>query len=190
MWPWIIVGLAFIFLILILALCIPLEVDITYDSTSKDKFRLRLAWAFRIIGFEVLPYPHRTRKKKRPRRFPVRKLLAVIRIKGLTRRVRSLLKDICSMVRIRELALKIRFSMGEPALAGIIYGLISGFRPLLRLPPRYRVDIEPSFTFQYSFEGNARCILSVQPIKIILPFCRFILSAPGRRAARMMLSRR
>lgn len=190
MWVWIVAGLVFLLLAFILVWCIPLDVVLTFDSTSEKKFRLRLTWLFGMIGFEVLPYFNRLKKKKRPGRFSPRKLLALIRIKGLTRRAWLLSKDICSKVRIKELASTLRFGLGEPALTGILYGVISATRPLLRLPPQYRMEIEPSFTSQYILEGHARCILSLQPVRMVLPFCRFIFSPPGRRAARIMLSRR
>jgi len=190
LWVWIVAGLVFLLLAFILVWCIPLEVVLIFDSTPEKRFRLRLTWLFGMIGFEVLPHFNRVKKRKRLRRFPVRKLLALIRIKGLTRRAWIFVKDICSRVRIKELASTLRFGLGEPALTGILYGVISATRPLLRLPPQYRMEIEPSFTSQYIFEGRVRCILSLQPIRMVLPFCRFIFSPPGRRAARIMLSRR
>ena len=184
MWLWIVAGFAAFLLLILLGLCVPLDAVLDIDSAAEQKFRLRLIVLFGLTGFEVRPRFIKARGKRRRGRLSMPKLLRIVSTRGLLRSARHLLKDICSLISIEELALRVRIGMGEPAIAGIAYGLVSAIKPFLRLPAQYRMDLEPSFSLGPP-ECNAYCILRLRPIRFVIPIGRFILSRPGRRAIRI-----
>ena len=190
MWLWVVTAFALLFLLVILTLCIPLEVVFAIDSATQPKYRLRLIWLFGLAGLEVLPSFKKAKKRKRPRRLSLRILRRIAAINGFISSVLKLFKGVYSNIKIKELTLKLRFGLSEPVLAGIGFGVVSAMKPLLKLPSQCKIDVGPSFSYQHTIECQAHCTLKVQPISMVLPLCRFALSRPGRRVARILLFER
>lgn len=190
MWLWIIAVLVLLFILVILTLCVPLEAVFVIDSTAQRKYRLRLVWLFGLTSLDVLPGFSKASRRKRSRRLSWRMLLRIAGTNGFISSVLKLFKGVYSNMRIKELAVKLRFGIDEPVLAGIGFGLVSAVKPLLKLPPQYKIDVGPSFSYHHAIECQAHCTLKVQPISLALPLCRFVLSRPGRRAAKILLFER
>lgn len=157
------------------------------DSTAKHKLKLRLIWLFGLTGFELLPRFTKKAKRRPSNQLTIRKFLAILGIKGLVNRLRYLLKDIAAKIKIKEMMVKLRFGVDEPALSGFMFGLISAIKPFLRLTAQHQLDIGPSFTSQHFFEGYAYCNVTILPLKMIFPLCRFTLSPQGLRMVRVIL---
>ncbi len=80
--------------------------------------------------------------------------------------------------------------MDDPADTGLVFAVIGAARPFLKLPRQYELTIQPSFSGQPFFQGYLRGVLRLQPIRLVIPFGRFIFSPTMLRVLRVLASSR
>ena len=192
---WVIAALAGLAVLTILVLCVPLDAVLNMDTSGRPKFRLRLVWFFGLISREI------SRKKKRPeeekeitkekpkkkRRIGFNTILKILRIKGLLRQLKGLVRDALGQLKIRELGVNLKLGLDNPADTGFLFALIGSTTPFLNLPSQYQIRVQPSFYDEAAFEGYLRGALRLQPIKIVKPLIRFVFSLAVFRVVKILV---
>lgn len=191
MWVWVVVGLAAFFVLVALSLCIPARALIDLDTAAETKVRLSLVWIFGLVRSEMtLPVSKKASRKRRARRPPLNAMVRTARTEGLFSGIKKLIVGVVSATRIREMLIRVRVGLSDPAELGMVFGIWSAAKAVMRLPPRYTIDVRPAFSKDVFIEGQVNCALQVRPIRLVVPFGRFLFSRPGRRLMKLAVFRR
>ncbi|HXW06708.1 MAG TPA: DUF2953 domain-containing protein [Vicinamibacterales bacterium] len=184
---------ALLALIVVTLLAVPvvLVIDARRLDTLQAVWRVR--WFFGLVdvrsGRRGSPQPSRTGAEARPARAPARDgtgrarmALAVLRTRGLLRRVQRLALSLLRRARLEEFRLHMAFGFDNPADTGIVYGFLS---PLLVLAEMRGLDVEcrPMFP-EAGLRGVFNATVSVRPLSVVGALVAFVLSPPVMRAAR------
>lgn len=175
--------LAGLIVLLLLVLCVPVDVVIEWDSTKHPRIQLTLLWLFGLIRFapgKKRGMQAESRREKKVRKRPgLIKVLKIITTRGLFGKVASLVKSSLRKVRIAELEGDIKLELDDPADAGFVYGVLGAAYPILRLTRLNQIRIEPVLGEEVMVRGNARALIGLQPIRLVLPLLKFIFSRPA-----------
>ena len=183
---WVIATLAGLAGLTIFVLCVPLDAALTIDTSGRPKFRLRLVWLFGLVSKEVKREKKKP-EKKRKRRIGFRPISRILRIKGLLRQLKDLVRDIIGQLTIRELAVNLKLGLDNPADTGFLFASIGSITPFLNLPSQYQLRVQPSFYDEAVFEGHLHGVLRLWPIKLITPFIRFVFSLAVLRVVKILV---
>lgn len=183
---WVIATLAGLAGLTIFVLCLPLDAALSIDTSGRPKFRLRLVWVFGLVSKEV-KREKKEPEKKRKRRIGFRTISRILRIKGLLRQVKDLVRDVIGQVKIRELAVNLKLGLDNPADTGFLFASIGSITPFLSLPSRYQLRVQPSFYEEAVFEGYLHVVLRLWPIKLVRPFIRFVFSLAALRVVKILV---
>jgi len=179
----------------VLLLCIPMDVTFAWESGRTPAGRFRFAWFFGAVGWDA-----RKAAKVREKRTVSKKrglsrtldgigdFIAIIRIRGLWKKVTRLMRDFFRRVEIKKLSGDISLGLGNPAETGILLASIYALRPLLG-GFAGGLLFHPIFG-QPLLEARVEGTFRLQPIRMAVPLARFIFSGPVARLARTMASRR
>ena len=183
---WVIATLAGLAGLTIFVLCLPLDAALSIDTSGRPKFRLRLVWVFGLVSKEV-KREKKEPEKKRKRRIGFRTISRILRIKGLLRQVKDLVRDVIGQLKIRELAVNLKLGLDNPADTGFLFASIGSITPFLGLPSRYQLRVQPSFYEEAVFEGYLHVVLRLWPIKLVRPFIRFVFSLAALRVVKILV---
>lgn len=183
---WVIATLAGLAGLTIFVLCVPLDAALNIDTSGRPKSRLRLVWLFGLVSKEVKREKKKP-EKKRKRRIGFRTISRILRIKGLLRQVKDLVRDVIGQLKIRELAVNLKLGLDNPADTGFVFASIGAITPLLSLPSQYQLRVQPSFYDEAVFEGYLHGVLRLWPIKLVRPFVRFVFSLATLRVVKVLV---
>lgn len=197
---WVIATLAGLLGLVILALCVPLYATFNIDTSAKPWFRLRLTWFFGLISKELTGEREKAtgekatgekaageKPEKKKRGLEPGTIREILRTRGLLKRIKELVRSVLGQFKFRELAADIRLGLDNPADTGLLFSIIGPAKALLNLPARYRINIQPSFADEPSFEGYLQSTVRLRPIKPIGSALRFIFSPATLRAAKTLV---
>jgi hypothetical protein len=195
LWVWVVVALASLVVLLIFVLCVPVDTVLTLDTSAERKFRLRLVWLFGLISPELgrqrrKPEARQPSRAKRKRGIGLRTIWRLLRTRGLLTKIKNLARDVLSQIKIKEIAVNLRLGLDDPADTGLVFAVIGAARPFMKLPRHYELTIQPSFSAQPFFQGYLHGILRLQPIRLVIPFGRFVFSPTMLRVLRILASSR
>lgn len=195
MWVWVVVALASLVVVLMLVLCVPVDAVLTLDTSAERKFRFRLVWLFGLISPELSrerrkPKARQPGRAKRKRGIGLRTIWRILRTRGLLTKIKNLARDALPQIKIKEIAVNLRLGLDDPADTGSLFAVIGAARPFMKLPRQYELTIQPSFSSQSFFQGYLHGILRLQPIRLVIPFGRFIFSPTMLRVLRVLASSR
>ena len=183
---WVIATLAGLAGLTIFVLCMPVDAALNIDTSGRPKFRLRLVWLFGLVSKEVKREKKKP-EKKRKRRIGFRTISRILRIKGLLRQVKDLVRDVIGQLKIRELAVNLKLGLDNPADTGFLFASIGSITPFLSLPSQYQLRVQPSFYDEAVFEGYLHGVLRLWPIKLVRPFVRFVFSLATLRVVKVLV---
>jgi hypothetical protein len=194
LWVWVVIGLTSFVTAIILLLCVPVDAVLTLDASAERHFRLRLVWLFGLVRHEFGPERRKPKARqpiaKRKRRIRFRTIWRIFRVKGLLTKIKNLARDVLSRIKIKEIAVNLRLGLDDPADIGLAFAVIGAVKPFMKLPRQYELTIQPSFSAQPFFQGYVRGVLRLQPIRLVMPICRFVFSPAMFRVLRVLVSSR
>jgi len=180
---------ALMLLLGLLAIPVVLDFRVAWDGVLSDDVRLR--WAFGLVRVRI------RLKGARQERTPTgepraharswsrgRDLLRAARDEALRRRMRKFIGDLWRAVGKRELRLRIRIGLGDPADTGRLWAVLGPIRGMLASLPA-DVDIEPDFldsTLAVDASGGIRVV----PLRLVCLGSALFASPPVWRGLRLM----
>ena len=193
---WIIATLAGLAALIIFALSIPLDLRLHIDTYGRPRFRMRLSWLFGLVNKEITKKEKKPEDKKKAakleqkpkeKRPGARIILEILRVKGLLRQIKILLKDILRLPRIRAIEADLKVGLGDPADTGLLFAFIGPAASFLGSSFRNVIKVQPSFTDDAILEGSLYGALRLRPFQVINPLLRFVFSLPTLRVAKILV---
>lgn len=187
-------GLVVLLLALLAVLSIPitLSYQVSWHHAFRGKFIL--CWLFglvrvpiRLPGKEPSPAEGQKRRShtdtgKRPSRNSPN-FSAAIRQKPFRRRLVQFMSDVWKAIGKKNLHLRLRIGLGDPADTGQLWALMGPLAGILANTREASIELEPEFSdeiFEVDSSGDIRLV----PIQILYLTVALLLSAPVRRAVR------
>ena len=175
-----------VLLVLLALLAIPLT--LTYQFSWQQKFHgeARLEWLFGLVRVRLAPtrdrHAGRAEKKAEVKNRPGAKSsrkksnpLAAFRLGSFRLRTLRFLRDIWHAIRKRELYLRIRIGLGDPAETGQLWSLFGPLSALLANIEDASIDLEPEF-IDAVFELDSSGKISVIPLQLLYLAVGFLCS--------------
>ena len=167
-------------------LAVPVDLRFAFGAAARS--HLEIAWGFGLWRGELRGRPRAERRRSSGRWSEPAAWVRAWR-EGLGDRVPPLLRSLRRGVRVREVKLRARVGLGDPADTGILVGFAAPLLTMARAAPRLDLRLEPDFAREV-LEGEARGELRAFPLLVLPPLLRFALSPTTVRAVRALRSRR
>ncbi len=192
-------AIAVVCALLVLLLALPVDLAFRLENVRGFAGQVRIAWLFGLVRHRfVLPAsadrqaprpaiaPHApralARRRGRARRADV---LAVLRQAAFRRRVYRFVRDLARAAHARDLGLRVRLGLGDPADTGRLWAFVGPLNAAAQGLRDADIRIEPEFVDPVlEFEARGRLLLF--PIQLLALAISFALSPPSIRAWRSL----
>jgi hypothetical protein len=182
----------------LLALALPVHVAFRVEGVDGFSARVNLRCLFGLLRFGVeLPAAAQARRQPRRARLPAarqaaarrsgagraKQVLAVLRQAPLRRRVLRLGRSLLAATHLRQVRLRLRLGLGDPADTGRLWALMGPVSAWAQGLRQAQVQIEPEFmdaVLEFQVQGQARLV----PLQLLLLTGAFALSPEAWRAWR------
>lgn len=183
--------------LLIALMAVPLTVMFSIHRIEKTRGVVRFRWLFGLVRFQLripqaararpLPVPTAGEKAKSPRQRKQKasagELLSLIKQAAFRQRVYKFIRDMLRATHARNLFLRLRIGLGDPADTGRLWAIIGPISAMTRNLRSVAVRIEPEFVDPvFEIESHGR--FSLVPIQFIALTAAFMLSPTMLRAWR------
>lgn len=190
------IALAILLLSIAGLLAIPVIVTFQVAVGQAVQKDIRLSWAFGLVNAQITPDesgagPPKREKKKPRRRRPKpssrkgRNVFAVIRQQRFRQRVVRFIGDVWRAIRKRDLRLRARIGLGDPADTGQLWALVGPMAGLLASAQGASIRIEPDF-LDATFELDSSGTVQVIPLQLLYLAVALLLSPTLWRAFAQM----
>jgi len=184
---------------LLALLAVPLEVVFRCRGIEAVEAQVAMRWLFGLVRFRFR-VPDRAKHHRRPT--PVEEgpeckraqggekgrranLLAVIRQQDFRRRAYRLARDLLRATRLRQLGLRLRLGLGDPAETGRLWAVVGPLNAMAQNLRNADVRIEPEFVDPVlEFDAHGRILLV--PLQLLTLLIAFALSPAAIRAWRVL----
>lgn len=122
-------------------------------------------------------------RRRRGKRHAARRFAAVLATEGFQTRLLGLAHDLLRRFHIRELSLRVRLGLDDPADTGRLWALVGPLAGTLALLPVARIAVEPQFA-SAAFDLDMRSRVRVIPLRLLFAVLAFALSPGTVRALR------
>lgn len=190
------IGIAIFLLFVIVLLAIP--VTLTFQVSRQQVFRARmtLKWAFGLVRVRIplsnkLPSSSQTeaasRNIHRATRHSTRSgsLFTLIRQRAFRRRILTFVSDLWHAVDKRNIHLRVRLGLGDPADTGQLWAVVGPVAAILANVKEARLEIEPEF-METVFELHSSGTIRLIPLQIITLVLVLLLSPSVWHGIRQM----
>jgi hypothetical protein len=200
---WILATVLGVLLFFVALLAIPVDVAFNLEKDEGFKPRVRVKWLFGLVGkdmgdrkkppeeerlAEKKPKKEKPKKEKKKKR-NIKPVLAVLRTRGLFRKLLLFIRGVFQTLSVRHLRLSLRVGLGNPADTGLLLALIGP--TMVHAAPFSKVDIqlEPDF-YEASIRGHCEADIRAVPLRLVGHFLLFAVSPTTIRAIMRMLAAR
>lgn len=177
------------FLLLIIAL-LAIPVTLTFQMSWQQEFQsdIELLWLFGLVRIRFSsPQSKRPSREGEERVQKISRLerssrkkqnvIAVVRQKSFRRRIIRLTRDFWHAIHKRNVSLRVRVGLGDPADTGQLWAVVGPVAGILSSVKEASIEIVPEFfdnTFELDSSGNIRLI----PLQMIYLTVGLLLSPP------------
>jgi len=189
-------GVVAFLLLLIVLLAIPITVTFKVSWQQVFQGYIKLQWAFGLVRIRIplaqsKATPPETeelaQKASRNERSPHKKTkpFSVIRKKAFRRRIIRFISDFWHAVHKRNIRMRIRIGLGDPADTGQLWAFVGPVSGMLANMQEGTIIFEPEFldsTFELDSSGDIRII----PLQLIYLTIGLLLSPPVWRGIKQM----
>lgn len=184
-------------LVLLLALlAVPVSLDYQFSWQRKPEGRAVLEWLFGLVRVQLAPPATRRRApaRKRSEKPPAAKTkpaakkfnpLPALRQKAFRRRILRFVRELWRALRKRDLYLRVRVGLGDPADTGRLWALCGPLSGWLSSLEGASIELEPEFV-DAVLEIDSRGQLSVIPLQLLYLALGLLCSPPFWRGLRQM----
>lgn len=177
------------FLLLIIAL-LAIPVTLTFQMSWQQEFQsdIELLWLFGLVRIRFSsPQSKRPSREGEERVQKISRLerssrkkqnvIAVVRQKSFRRRIIRFIRDFWHAIHKRNVSLRVRVGLGDPADTGQLWAVVGPVAGILSSVKEASIEIVPEFldnTFELDSSGNIRLI----PLQMIYLTVGLLLSPP------------
>ena len=188
--------------LLVALLAVPLTVVFSIHRIKEARGLVRFRWLFGLVRFQLrIPQADRpeprpqstTRKKAKPPRqtkekVNARGIVSLLKQPAFRRRLYRFIRDMLRATHARNLFLRLRIGLGDPADTGRLWAVIGPIAGMAQNLRSAAVRIEPEFmdpVFEVESHGQFRLV----PIQFIALMVAFLMSPTMLPAWRRLLRR-
>ena len=172
-------------------LSVPFDILCRIEVYERPRFRIRLKWLFgllkRDIGEKRKPEEKREERKPGEGRRWLRAVFEIVRIEGMLKRLRRLVKEILNRLKIRELRENFKVGLDNPADTSLLLGTIEYSRLFWRPSFPHEIDIRADYEGEVILEGYAHLAVRVLPVQIVASLLRFLFSWSAIKAVKILV---
>ena len=185
---------------LLLLLAVPLDVAFRVQGIEAFNGQIAIRWLFGLVRFRIRvpgsakpqsakpgtePQAAKVRAK-RDRRGGRGDVLVLLQQAAFRQRVYRLVKDLVRAAHLRQLGLRLRLGLGDPADTGRLWALVGPLNAAAQNLRHARVRIEPEFIDPvFEFEAQGRFLMV--PLQILALAIAFAFSPPSIGAWRTLM---
>jgi len=185
--------------LVVLLLAVPMDVVFRFANVEALAGQVTVRWLFGLARFRIKipdiakPKPPTTKPKHNAeearKEFKARgrrtNVLAALKQSAFRKRLFRFAKSLVHAMHARELYLRMRLGLGDPADTGRLWAMVGPLSALAQNLRNAEVRIEPEFADPvFEFESHGRVLLI--PIQFIFLAVGFVLSPPSIRAWRTL----
>ena len=192
-------AIAVVCVLLVLLLALPVDLAFRLESVEGFAGQVRIAWLFGLVRHRIVLPPSAGRRAPRPaiaaqaagaparrRRRPRRAdVMAALRQAAFRRRVYRFARDLARAAHARDLGLRVRLGLGDPADTGRLWAFVGPLNAAAQNLRNADVRIEPEFVDSV-LEFEARGRLQLFPLQLLALAISFALSPASIRAWRSL----
>ncbi|UCH75886.1 MAG: DUF2953 domain-containing protein [Rhodospirillales bacterium] len=181
--------------LLVVLLAAPMIVEFSIHRIERTEGYVRFRWLFGLVRFRVvLPRPAKARgrpasapkKKSKPPRRGKNKgragdMVSLVSQRDVRRRAYRFIRDMLRATNARDLLLRLRIGLGDPADTGRLWAVVGPLAAMGQNLNRVRVRIEPDFV-DTALEVESHGRFRLVPIQFIAIATAFALSPTVLRA--------
>jgi len=184
------VAVFLLLLIVLLVALLAIPVTLTFQLSWQQSFQgnLKLQWAFGLVRVRFplsqlkapsLEGKEMTQKNSRYQRSPRNKtnLFAVIGQQAFRRRIMKFISDFWRSVHKRNVSLRIRIGLGDPADTGQLWAIVGPVAGILSNANEASIEIIPEF-FDTTIELHSSGSIRLIPLQMIYLTIGLLLSPP------------
>ncbi len=181
--------------LLVALLAVPLTVVFSVHRLEETRAFVRFRWLFGLVRFRFrVPRPAKARKrppaapakkakpaKRKKKKWRAGAVVSLIRQPHVRRRVHGFGRDMLRAMHARDLVLRLRVGLGDPADTGRLWAMIGPVAGMAQNIRNVAVRIEPEFVdpvLEVESHGRFRLV----PIQFIALTAAFVLSPTMLRA--------
>ena len=191
-----------VFGLAVLLLAVPIDVAFRCAGIHALNGQITIRWLFGLVRFRIRfpaaiksrspepgTEPPAARVRVKPKPHDSRSnILAVFRQTSFRRRTYRLVKDLVHAAHLRQLRLRMRLGLGDPAETGCLWAFVGPLDALARTLLNADIRIDPEFIEPvFEFEAKGRVLLV--PLQFLALAVTFALSPPSIRAWRTLRGR-
>jgi hypothetical protein len=188
---WVVVWLVVALASLTAILSIPFDILFRIEIYERPKFRIRLKWLFGLlqkdIGVKRKPEEKREERKPGEGRRWLRAIFEIVRIEGILKRLRYLVKDILNHLKIRELRVSFKVGLDNPLDTSLLLVIIESLRLFWRPSFLNEIDIRADYESEVVLEGYAHLAMRVLPVQIVATLLKFLFSWSVIKAVKILV---
>ena len=188
--------IAILFVLLLVLLTVPISVAFRMDRIKEINGHVIFHWLFGLVRFRIgipravkavtrHPKKPREKTKKRKQGGNVRVVIALLKQSAFRRRAIRFIKDLLCAAHARDLYLRLRIGLGDPADTGRLWGFLGPVAGIVTNLRSAEVRIEPEFmapALEVESHGEFRLI----PLQFIALATAFMLSPATLQAWRTL----
>jgi hypothetical protein len=184
--------------LVVLALAVPVGLEFRVEGAAPFRAEVTIHWLGGLLRFRV---PVRGAGAGRAEGRPDRKAgaggerpgsrgrgrraLSLIREGAFRERLARLARDLLRAIHLRDLRLRARIGLGDPAETGRLWALVGPVAAVAAAMRRADVEIQPEFLDPVlEFQASGRVV--VVPLRVLSLAIAFLLSPPSLRAWRTL----
>lgn len=177
---------------LLLVAAVPVEAAFWVERhEGKGRAGGTLSWLFGVARIRLGADRRRARAarqrpaggRQRGKRRAAGRLTAMLETEGALSRALRLVRDVLRSIRIRQLSLRARLGLDDPADTGRLWAVVGPLAGALSLLPVAHIAVEPQFTTEV-FDIDLRSRVRVIPLRLLFAALLFVLSPVTLRALR------
>jgi hypothetical protein len=164
------------------------------DVQGKPKVQLRFSWLFGLVSKEITGKKGKHEEKKRAvkekkkrQRPDARLIFSILRIKGVLKQFKELLKGVLSCFKFRDLVADFTIGLGDPADTGLLFAIIGPTAAFLGSSQFHQLRVRPSFGDNAVLQGYSQGTVRLRPIRLLPPFIKFACSLTTIRVAKKLI---
>ncbi|MDH3468239.1 MAG: DUF2953 domain-containing protein [Gammaproteobacteria bacterium] len=192
----ILLSIATLFALLLLLLAVPITVAFRIDRIKKVNGYMSFQWLFGLLRFRIgIPGAAKAKPRRKPKpskksgkRKPVgnaRSVLTLLNQSAFRRRAIRLIKNAIHATNPRDVYLRLRIGLGDPADTGRLWALLGPVAGIATNLRSAEVRIEPEF-MDPVLEVESHGALRLIPLQFLALVIAFVASPTTMRAWRML----
>jgi hypothetical protein len=192
---WIIYVLLGLILIAGIFLCMPVSFLINLDTYQSPHLQTRMRCLFGIIDLDLVRRKKKDEsecKKKAPnkkhkRGIGIKKIISLLKVKGLFPRVFRFIRSVIKQIQIKDLTVNFKIGLEDPVDTGYLCAITTPLNFFIKSRFHRDFEIQTVFEGDIVLEGKAFTEIRIIPIRLVAITLGLIFSLPVFRAAAILI---